>query len=300
MLGVIGVCFAFALVAAACGQQQQRFSLNFQEAGSGQAIAPMDLGPYNQFVDVQVRTKSVTGPAPVITTGTLNGSSAARFPAPQTTGNDARGVIVVRNLGDDDPNGGGSGNGLHDYLDPGPYPFEWGADIRLDQGSLTGGKDMPNGDRIRDNGNNIIQRGRAAAGAQYKLEVDGVNGVTFAKCVVQGPTGQAIAISAQPVAADTDYRITCERPAGNMNSVTVTVTTPGGAFVTSGSGTGQAYGNANPPIPATIGDLDFPIEIPMFIGGKIDIGAPAADPIADDVDQFNGLIDNVYLEIFSP
>ena len=286
---ILGFLLAtLGLIVAGCGIQQVRLSVDFENQPVGQAIdaATLDQGPYAGFMNAETLESqgSIVAEA----------GTQARFPAPEQ----GRAGIIFHNLGNptDLPAGSTPGdNSVHDYLDPGPNDFEFGADVILDANSLPLDVDLP-GDQhdYNDNGNNVMQRNRAGNSApQYKLELDDRGGIK-AICVVKPNTpGGPHSVSAQavsgPIQTGTRYRITCSRSGDN---VTVTVQNlDGGADPASGTGS------------VALGHLEFPIQIPLTVGAKFNTGhdgnnfMPDSYTLANDSDQFNGAIDNVFVQI---
>ncbi len=161
-----------------------------------------------------------------------------------------------------------------DPLSPGWRDFVFGADLQLD-GAPTMSK-MP---ESTDNGDNVVQRGLFNQVGQYKIQVDDRRPM----CRVQGTVGAVSVTADTTLAAGSWYRVTC-----NRSKATLTLT------VTQFASTGQAV------------DVDQWVEhgamgsvrstdraTPLSIGGKL----TDAQVIAEEADQFNGLIDNVSLRI---
>lgn len=244
---------------------------------AGPPVAADDTAPSGQFV-MQV----VSPPAaPVRNAGaarllvsvvTANGGAlqtvhghlspqdeAVRFPAFDPSSAGARAIIRVAN-----PAG-------TDVLDPGKGRLEFGADIMVDQLSEAEGA------ASTDNGNNVMQRGLYGNSSQFKLQVDGPR----ATCLVKGRAGSVVVKSTTQVQPDRWYRLQCVR---DGEDVTLTVTTwqsDGSAVVTRTTRTGPT-GDMSPGSST----------IPLSVGGKLNkIGR-----INDEADQFNGLIENAYLD----
>jgi hypothetical protein len=154
-----------------------------------------------------------------------------------------------------------------DDLDPGTAPFTFGAEFALDDvswGSST------------DNGNNLLQRGLYHAATQYKLQVD----YARPECRVKGRSGAVTVRSSRAVTPGTWYSAECRRDA---STVTLTVTRLD-------DGTRWTYRRSG----ATGSMTPSSRTIPMSVGGKV---TPTGVLITDDADQFNGLVDNVFLDI---
>ena len=164
-----------------------------------------------------------------------------------------------------------SATGPTDDLNPAAGDFTFGADIRLASPSQS-----PTGD---DDGNNVVQRGLYADPIQYKLEVD----EGLATCRVKGSAGDVLVTSKTPIEPRTWYRLRCLRRA---DSVTLTVVRwpANGSTTTSQDRRAGATGDLTPPDPG----------VPLTVGGKLSSDGASIEAQSD---QFNGLIDNVVLEI---
>lgn len=164
-----------------------------------------------------------------------------------------------------------SATGPTDDLNPGPAPFTFGADIRLASPSQSSAGD--------DDGNNVVQRGLYADPTQYKLEVD----EGLATCRVKGSTGDVLVTSKTPIDPGTWYRLRCLR---DSDSVTLTVIrwSADGSTTRSQDHETGATGDLNPPTPG----------VPLTVGGKLSSDGATIEAQSD---QFNGMIDNVVLEI---
>jgi len=255
-----GAAFILAVIAAACAPTPTGTTVNFKfdNAGLGAPASTTNSG-------TGTVTSALVGTGAVTTVQSIPGQgSRADFP------NVGSSFALVKV--DNDPAAG------VDYLNPGAQDFEFGADVNLDSAN-TG---------TNDNGNNVIQRGRADANtSQYKLEID-ANGV--AKCAVRdsltAPSATVIATTpVNTVNAGTDFKIRCERVS---NTVTIKVTN----LSTNATNTWDQTG--------TIGALDFTpsagtnnFEPSLSVGGKLNNNGT----IAGSADQFNGTIDNAVLII---
>jgi hypothetical protein len=158
-----------------------------------------------------------------------------------------------------------------DDLDPGSGPFRFGADFILDAVSED---TQPGG---RDNGDNLVQRGRFNQASQYKVQLDH----RVATCRVKGSLGAvSVSSSIRPVPG-TWYRVRCIREADELTIVM----------------TSWQYG-----VPSTVrASASGPIgvvspasrTIPVSVGGKL-----ARRGVIDTAsDQFNGRIDNVFIRV---
>ncbi|MEV0898253.1 LamG domain-containing protein [Actinoplanes sp. NPDC049802] len=83
-------------------------------------------------------------------------------------------------------------------LNPGAAPFSYGATVRLSARDTTAGQ-------------NVLQKGYAAEGSQYKLQIDGRRG--HPSCVMRGEDSRAIHVALAPIGvADGDWhRLECRR-----------------------------------------------------------------------------------------
>lgn len=202
-----------------------------------------------------VRTQVVTlaGGRVTLETGVDDGDGA-RFPAFRDSPEPPVAVLLVHAQGE------------HDPFSPGLGEFRFGADFRLDAVSAGDGA---------DNGDNLVQRGLFAGGAQYKLQID--KGVP--SCRVAGADGVALVKAEVPVLRERWYRLACTR---HHEAVTLTVqdlesSRPASSFRTE----------------ATTGTVDLAGDLPLAVGGKVGEGGV---PTASSTDQFNGAVDNVLFE----
>jgi hypothetical protein len=156
-----------------------------------------------------------------------------------------------------------------DDLSPGTARFRFGADFTLDaqsQGSSV------------DNGNNLIQRGSFRAAMQYKVEIDGRR----PGCRVKGSAGAVSVRSPREVTPDTWYRVKCLR-----EGPTVTL-----RVVRLADHTAWTYRRSGP-----IGSVQTPRRsLPLSVGGKVNARGGIATSSSD---QFNGRIDNAFVNVFS-
>ncbi len=154
---------------------------------------------------------------------------------------------------------------VDDPLSPGPSDFAFGADFTLDSPS--------EGGRL-DNGNSLIQRGRSGDPAQYKIQI--VNRV--ASCRIAGAAGEVVVEASHEIRPNTWYRVVCRRTGDEVTLELGTFNSP--PVRAAGSGpTGAVY---------------VPASTPLLLGGKAN-GKGEAD--TGNSDQFNGALDNVFLEI---
>jgi hypothetical protein len=159
-----------------------------------------------------------------------------------------------------------------DSLSPGTRDFAFGATARLDaesQGAIT-----------TDNGNNLVQRGLASDVAQYKLDLD----ARFPQCTVKGSLGKVGVRIREAVSPDDWYTLMCTR-------VDSTVTLTVDRHHADGTTTRRVKS-----LTGLIGTVTMASPtIPMSVGGKLG----ATGTIVSSSDQFNGVVDDVYLRITS-
>jgi hypothetical protein len=93
-----------------------------------------------------------------------------------------------------------------DSLNPGEQPFSYGASVRLSPEHTTDGQ-------------NVLQKGYAAEGSQYKLQIDGRGG--HPSCVLVGEDSRAIhvAVADVGVADGAWHRIVCRRGPADLTIV---------------------------------------------------------------------------------
>jgi len=200
---------------------------------------------------------------------TLNGGAVSAGPSPTTdgggietpdfTGGDGSpaAIVKVTNAGDGDA------------LDPGTADFSFGADISVDPDSEA--------ETGPDNGNNVMQRG-LFQGAQYKIQLDHES----VSCRVKGSAGELIVVSSEEIEADHWYRLSCSRD-GDTVTLSVTDMEADDPSPVTDEQTGPT-GSLTPAEPT----------IALSIGGKLNADGGI---VTDSTDQFNGRIDNVYLDI---
>lgn len=187
------------------------------------------------------------------------GGTALRLPAYVASTAEPRAVLRLTNA---------TGT---DQLSPGTADFSFGAMARLDaesQGTVT------------DNGNNLVQRGLGGDVAQYKLDLDGRD----PGCAVKGSLGRVAVRLREPVSPDDWYGLSCART-GSTLTLTVDRHHADGTTtrtVRSASGLTGAVTMASP-------------AIPLSVGGKLN----AKGAVVAATDQFNGVVDGVFLRISS-
>lgn len=155
-----------------------------------------------------------------------------------------------------------------DDLSPENAKFRFGADFTLDSRSQ--------GSSV-DNGNNLVQRGLYNAPLQYKIELDNQRPA----CRVKGAGGAVTVRSSHRVQPDHWYRATCTRD-GSKVTLQVLRLGDGTRWTSTASGrTGY--------MKAPSGSL------PLSVGSKLNRHGQIA---RNSADQFNGRVDNVFLNIF--
>jgi len=152
-----------------------------------------------------------------------------------------------------------------DPLAPGTSVVSFGADFTLNARSEGGGP---------DDGNNLIQRGLSDDPAQYKIQIEGRR----VSCRVAGDAGEVLVEAKRPIVPKTWYHVSCTRE-GNQVKLQL------GAFGASLEPTLKV---------GATGAVYVSAETPLVIGGK---ATAAGMPVSSDSDQFNGVVDNVFLEI---
>ena len=139
-------------------------------------------------------------------------------------------------------------------LDPGTRNFTWAATVRISRTQLSGNA-------------NVMQKGVANAGSQWKMQIGGRTGRAQCVLVARG-TGQTFAVlSAKPVADGAWHRVVCQRTG---TSLTVSVDGVAGARAT---------------LPATTAVDNA---MPLRIGGP---------NFAKDADMYHGQLDDVYAQL---
>ncbi|BBH71291.1 hypothetical protein ACTI_79760 [Actinoplanes sp. OR16] len=139
-------------------------------------------------------------------------------------------------------------------LDPGTRGFKWAATVKVTPAQLSGNA-------------NVMQKGVANSGSQWKLQISGKAGRAQCVLVAQGTGQKFTATSARPVADGGWHRVVCERSGPVLN---VSVDGVPGARVA---------------IPAT---LSVDNAMPLRIGGpNLQTGG----------DMYHGQIDDIYVQL---
>ena len=143
-------------------------------------------------------------------------------------------------------------SGPADFLNPGTAPFRYGASVLLAPSETSKGA-------------NVVQKGFSVHDAQFKLQVDGIEGRP--SCVVVGTSSPSIyvALSSISVANSQWHQIECTR---SSSVLTISVD-------------GKSYGQVGIPPSLSIVNND-----PLCIGGK---------GTSPNNDQFAGAVDDVFV-----
>ena len=139
-------------------------------------------------------------------------------------------------------------------LDPGTRSFRWAAAVRLTRAQLTGSA-------------NVMQKGVATAGSQWKMQIGGPTGRAQCVMVGRGTAQTFAALSAKPVIDGNWHRIVCQRT-GTV--LTISVDGVAGERVT---------------VPAA---LSVDNNLPLRVGGP---------NFARNADMYHGQIDDVYAQL---
>jgi hypothetical protein len=259
-------CCVVAL--GACGNLAGGPGEPTQSAGSAYPIAPsistaavlLDFDNENPLTTTVAEGVSVrslqAGGGQVVRVQSGNGTSAVRFP-PFAADKEAPRLVLVLNP-----------VGAADLLNPASKDFSFGADLRLNDASVSEGD---------DNGDNVLQRGLFSDANQYKLQVD----KRVPSCTVKSGDARLIVKFDQRLDKGW-FRIRCDYAAG---SLTVSV---------SRILTDRVEELADKTESMSIGSLGFSGRSPATIGGKI--GANG-ELVLNQSDQFNGELDNVFVDI---
>lgn len=245
--------------AAASAAAPERVFLTFNEAvPGGSFVTPRNHGS----VVTEQRMLSSGGGTLAPAASHSSRGTALRFPALDASANPAHAVVVVTSADGGDP------------LQPGPSDFTFGADLALDKANEASGS---------DDGNNIIQRGNFEDPAQVKLEIDGQH----PRCRIKGSAGASSIQSPIVVVPGQWYRMSCRRrylAGGEQLVLKVATLGPAGEV----RDPQYAVASGQP-----IGEVRFPDAIPFAIGGKTN----GSNSIRHASDQFNGLLDDVFVRI---
>jgi hypothetical protein len=192
-----------------------------------------------------------------------SGNRALRTPAFDPTRPAPRAVLRVVGASSGDP------------LDPGTRSFTFGASFVLDDPSTSTASGSI------DDGDNLVQRGLYDDASQYKIELDRRRPL----CQVKGRSGEVTVVGAATVQPGRWYRAECRRSGGRITLTLIDLAAAAGG--TSGAGVQRwsrdgATGSMRPTTSS----------VPFTVGGKLRDGV-----VEWHTDQFNGLIDDVVLDI---
>jgi hypothetical protein len=187
------------------------------------------------------------------------GGRGLRFPGVDSSATPPRAVLAVTSKDTVDS---------VNRLSPGHHDFEFGARFRLDRSSEIG---------QMDNGNNLVQRGLGDDLSQYKLQVDH----RHVSCRVAGDLGEAEAISKMRVDPERWYAVTCARVGAAVVLQVRRLDDSAADRVTKKGDTGSVTASAS---------------TPLAVGGKV---TDTGNVIRGNSDQFNGTVDDVFLEVAS-
>jgi hypothetical protein len=158
--------------------------------------------------------------------------------------------------------------GATDLLNPEGNDLSFGADLRLND--LSSGK----GD---DNGDNVLQRGLFSDANQYKLQVD----KRVPSCTIK--SGEARLFVKYDQGLDEGwFRVRCDYQKGSLRLSVSKILTD---HI-------EELGDRTKSM--SIGSLDFSASTPVTIGGKI---GSNGELVLHESDQFNGELDNVFVDI---
>ena len=158
--------------------------------------------------------------------------------------------------------------GATDLLNPEANDFSFGADLRLDE--MSSGK----GD---DNGDNVLQRGLFSDDSQYKLQVD----QRVPSCTVKSGKAQLF-VKFDKGLGEGWFRVRCAYEAGSLTLSVSRILSD--RFEKLGSKSGSR----------SIGPVGFSARTPATIGGKL---GSNGELVLKQSDQFNGELDNVFVDI---
>jgi hypothetical protein len=198
-----------------------------------------------------------TGDAHIKVVDGPDGSRAIRFPANTGAQNEPVAVVVAH------PRHGAESDAA---LAPGSRDFTFGATISQD--AVSDGK-------ITDNGDNLVQRGSYDDLGQFKLQLDGHR----PSCRILGDAGELLVEADAHVKPGEWYDVTCSRKATEVVLSMAPVSDPDSK---------QTWRSAGATGRLRLGS------VPLSIGGKV---LPDGSPLVSSADQFNGAVDNVFLDI---
>lgn len=237
-----------------------RVDFDYVSGPDGQPVTTVQVsGAASVSADVATRN----GGQLVAATGRTGSGRAVRMPAFGAADSTPRAVVRVVNAGS------------RDQLSPGNRDFSFGADFVLDAVSSQTGSS--------DDGDNLVQRGRFDDPDQYKLQIDSRR----PSCRLMGTTGSSavdLLVTSSVVVDSTHwYTATCVRTGSTLQVVVSKINSDGTTTTTTTTKRSQGVINISMPAKSTA----------LSIGGKLD----ADGSVSTDSDQFNGLVDNVLVQV---
>lgn len=128
----------------------------------------------------------------------------------------------------------------------------------------------------RDDGDNLVQRGLYGAGGQFKLQLDDGR----PSCRVEGELGEAFVHVGFDLEVGQWYRLRCEKSRQRLS-----------LFVSELEGSEPTLWQEESAW-AVIGSVTS--RAPLSVGGKVNA---EESPVLDSPDQFNGVLDNVIVQV---
>jgi Laminin G domain len=208
--------------------------------------------------DTQVEVRVLrAGDGSVSVVRGAGGGRGLRFPGVSSSATPARAVLAVTTKESVDRVNG---------LSPGHHDFEFGARFMLDRTSEIA---------ELDNGNNLVQRGLGDDLSQYKLQVDHRR----VSCRIAGDLGGVEPRSRMRIDPEHWYSVTCARTGRTVTLRVRRLDDHAVDRVTLRGDTGSVTASAS---------------TPLAVGGKV---TDQGRVIRGNSDQFNGLIDDVFLDV---
>jgi hypothetical protein len=213
--------------------------------------------------DVDVTVVEAGSGAVLAATGRPGEDRAVNLPGFDPATDGPRAVLRLTNAGDSDD------------LNPRKRDFSWGADFVLDAASSEPG--------TSDDGDNLVQRGLFDDDDQYKLQIDGRQPSCRLKGRVPGRTSAVDVTSPVEVDSTHWYGARCVRHGTSLDVIVTKFNDDGTTEVTTTSVSSRHV------IKVKMADAS----VPLSVGGKVNHDGT----LQLDSDQFNGLVDNVFLSI---
>jgi hypothetical protein len=260
---------AFCLVAiTACGNLPGGYVEPTQSARSTYAIAP-SVSPAGVLLDFDNEDPLATTVADRVSVRSLEAGGGQIIQVPSGNGTSAvrfpsyspevqaPRLVLVVNP-----------VGATDLLNPEAKDFSFGADIRLNEVSSGKGE---------DNGDNVLQRGLFSDANQYKLQVD----KRVPSCTVKSDKTELF-VKFDKGLDEGWFRVRC---AYEAKSLTLSV---------SRILTDRIEDLGNKSESKSLGPVGFSTRTPATIGGKL---GSNGELVSNQSDQFNGELDNVFVDI---